>query len=197
MAAGLGVTRPRRRGRAPPEVRLVPGSPRGALPLDERAYAGPVTGSQPQTDAQPADLRVGPGAGDRTDAPPAEGAGGPDRELVLEAHPRSAGRARAYVAQRVMPVASQAATDAAVLLTSELVTNAVLHARGDVHLSVELTSDEVRIEVVDSSPTSPAVQTPRVDATGGRGLILVQSMSKRWGSRLVPGGKAVWFELGL
>ncbi|MEJ5868052.1 ATP-binding protein [Pseudokineococcus sp. 5B2Z-1] len=119
------------------------------------------------------------------------------QEARIEAHPRGASTARALVARLLAPVAPAAVVETAVLLTSELTTNAVLHARGEVAVRVEVEGPLVRVEVTDRSTRSPALQVPRLDASGGRGLVLVEALSSRWGSRLVGGGKAVWFELVL
>ena len=82
----------------------------------------------------------------------------------------------------------------AVLLTSELVSNAVLHARTP--FEVEVTGAEtVRVVVRDGSPDPPEVANPGPDETGGRGLLLVHSLATRWGYEVTPTGKSVWFEL--
>ena len=87
--------------------------------------------------------------------------------------------------------------DAALLLTSELVSNAVLHGGGPVRLSVDDGAARVRIEVADAGQPLPGgrgSQRPDEDE-GGRGLQLVEALASSWGSRAEPGGKVVWFEL--
>ncbi|MEJ5915487.1 ATP-binding protein [Pseudokineococcus sp. 1T1Z-3] len=118
-------------------------------------------------------------------------------ELRLEAHPRGASAARSLVARVLSPTAPASVVETAALLTSELTTNAVLHARGEVVVRVELESDLVRVEVTDRSSATPSVRVPRLDSPGGRGLVLVEALSSRWGTRMVRGGKGVWFELPL
>jgi anti-sigma regulatory factor (Ser/Thr protein kinase) len=83
----------------------------------------------------------------------------------------------------------------AVLLVSELVTNALLHARSAP--SVELTHDggRVRVDVVDESPTIPRRRRYASDAVTGRGIALVETLASRWGSEREGSGKRVWFEL--
>ncbi|MEJ5945086.1 ATP-binding protein [Pseudokineococcus basanitobsidens] len=125
------------------------------------------------------------------------GAGPGSTELRLEPHPRGASAARALVARLLTPVAPGPVVETAVLLTSELTTNAVLHARGDVVVRVTVERSLVVVEVTDHSSAAPAVRVPRLDAAGGRGLVLVEALSSRWGTRTVRGGKAVWFELPL
>jgi GAF domain-containing protein/anti-sigma regulatory factor (Ser/Thr protein kinase) len=88
--------------------------------------------------------------------------------------------------------------DAALLVVSELVTNAMVHTRGEVRLDLTLTGDRLRVAVSDSSPRAPARQAS-VDweSTGGRGLLLVEAVSQSWGSVPLSGGKQVWGEIAL
>jgi anti-sigma regulatory factor (Ser/Thr protein kinase) len=85
--------------------------------------------------------------------------------------------------------------DVVVLLTSELVTNAILHARTDIELVVRCESATIRIEVDDHSPRLPVPRHAAADASSGRGLTLVNLMSGAWGVEERPSGKAVWFEV--
>ncbi|HUZ44879.1 MAG TPA: ATP-binding protein [Acidimicrobiales bacterium] len=87
-------------------------------------------------------------------------------------------------------------SDAAVLLTSELVTNAVLYAAGPIRISVLVTSRHIRIEVCDSSSVVPLPKAYDAEALTGRGLDLVGSLSDAWGVDRQDAGKAVWFEIG-
>jgi anti-sigma regulatory factor (Ser/Thr protein kinase) len=82
----------------------------------------------------------------------------------------------------------------AVLLTSELVSNAVLHAATP--FQVEISVDgPIRVVVRDGSADPPLVQQAGPDEPGGRGLFLVHSLATRWGYEVTPTGKSVWFEL--
>jgi anti-sigma regulatory factor (Ser/Thr protein kinase) len=82
------------------------------------------------------------------------------------------------------------------LLTTELATNAVLHAHSPFTVSVQVDQGWVRVEVTDSSPVlPPKPRLPRPDATSGRGLVLVDILATRWGSERLETGKRVWFEL--
>ncbi len=89
-------------------------------------------------------------------------------------------------------------TDAVLLVVSELVTNAMVHTQGEVRLDLILAGDRLRVAVSDSSPRAP-VKTESIDweATGGRGLVLVQAVSTSWGSVPLSGGKQVWGEIAL
>jgi anti-sigma regulatory factor (Ser/Thr protein kinase) len=81
------------------------------------------------------------------------------------------------------------------ILTSELVGNAVLHGGGAVAIRLARIDAALRIEVTDHSPRPPAPRT--ADITGGLGLTLVDHLATRWG--VVPGrtGKVVWLEYPL
>lgn len=83
----------------------------------------------------------------------------------------------------------------ALVLTSELVTNAVVHARTQVDVRVELATDHMRVEVADSDPRLPLPTAHVPEALGGRGLFLVQELASTWGTDTCPGGKVVWFTL--
>jgi anti-sigma regulatory factor (Ser/Thr protein kinase) len=90
---------------------------------------------------------------------------------------------------------SVAATDDAVLLTSELLSNAYLHARSATVLSVALLDRKLRVEVSDDAETEPSPREPGPGATGGRGMRLIDTVAQRWGVQQRAGGKSVWFEL--
>jgi DNA-binding NarL/FixJ family response regulator len=81
------------------------------------------------------------------------------------------------------------------LLVSELVTNAVIHAHSPADVSVRLAGDSLRVEVRDGSDQPVLRRTVPDDAVGGRGLTLVETMARRWGTYPLPGGKVVWFEV--
>jgi PAS domain S-box-containing protein len=86
--------------------------------------------------------------------------------------------------------------DTAELLTSELVTNALLYTEGPI--SVRLQRDRTLLcEVCDGSEIAPRLRTATQDDDGGRGLQLVKELSNRWGTRRTTTGKTVWFELAL
>jgi anti-sigma regulatory factor (Ser/Thr protein kinase) len=86
--------------------------------------------------------------------------------------------------------------DAAVLLTSELVTNAIRHEEGPaVLLVIACSRGHLRVDVHDSSPCPPTVVEGQADAETGRGLLLVSTLSAEWGFYPTPAGKAVYFTL--
>ncbi len=85
----------------------------------------------------------------------------------------------------------------AVLLVSELVTNAVLHALDTGAIGLELTSagTSLHVEVQDGDPTWRQARGAADCDESGYGFVLVDSLACRWGVRRVAGGKAVWAEL--
>ncbi|MEU5313023.1 SpoIIE family protein phosphatase [Streptomyces sp. NPDC021562] len=90
------------------------------------------------------------------------------------------------------------AMDVALLVVSELVTNALIHTEGPVRLDLTLVDHRLRIAVADASPRSPVKPTNiGWEATGGRGILLVEAVSAAWGTVPVSGGKQVWADLVL
>jgi signal transduction histidine kinase/DNA-binding response OmpR family regulator len=85
----------------------------------------------------------------------------------------------------------------AVLLASELVTNAVLHGRPPVELRLRRTATELVLEVHDGAGYLPSRRRAAPDDENGRGLQLVAALADRWGSRPVADGKSVWCVLAL
>ena len=81
------------------------------------------------------------------------------------------------------------------LLTSELVTNAVVHARTAFTVRATFDAPELRVEVRDGGPEHMEPPTDDPYAEGGRGLLLVAALADRWGVTGRPDGKTVWFVL--
>ena len=87
--------------------------------------------------------------------------------------------------------------DDAVLVVSELTTNAILHASSTVRVGLHLVDDVLRVEVYDDLATRPTARVAGVDAAGGRGLHLVATIARRWGVQRLDDGKCVWAEVVL
>ncbi|OEV05442.1 ATP-binding protein, partial [Streptomyces oceani] len=115
-------------------------------------------------------------------------------------------RARDFVRQALrdwgwLPAATadqRAAAEDALLVVSELVTNACLHASGPDELRIGSTAKMLRLEVVDQGGGAPAPRTPhRSGRPGGHGMFIVQRLCLDWGVvRHAEGnGKTVWAEL--
>jgi anti-sigma regulatory factor (Ser/Thr protein kinase) len=86
--------------------------------------------------------------------------------------------------------------DTVELLTSELVTNAVIHARSAPELLVRLGDTVVHVEVCDSDASPPTRRRTGVDAASGRGIAIVEELASTWGvEQVVDDGKRVWFEV--
>lgn len=88
--------------------------------------------------------------------------------------------------------------DTAVLCTSELVTNACVHAEGPIHLLVTAEPHRVRICVYDNNPTLPTPAWPAPTEENGRGLHLVRRLSDEYGvtpDQIGALAKGVWFKL--
>jgi len=115
----------------------------------------------------------------------------------LPADLASAGAARRFLDSKLRQWHCDALADSALLLVSELVTNAVLHARSRFELVVRLDGERLRVEVHDESGAQPTRKHYAVSAGTGRGLMLVERLADRWGVDSSGGaGKRVWFELG-
>lgn len=84
------------------------------------------------------------------------------------------------------------------LCVTELVANAVLHAGTDCEVNVSRDRDDVRVEVRDFAPSRmPVPRNYDRDAPTGRGLLLVDALTDRWGIDVDDDGKTVWIELNL
>jgi anti-sigma regulatory factor (Ser/Thr protein kinase) len=119
--------------------------------------------------------------------------------VTLAGLPRSVRQARRFVAATIGERHHQC--DTAMLLTSELVTNAVAHSRsgrpgGTLELVVSATCSALLVSVTDDGSKSglPAITTPP-GGTSGNGLVLVDSLSDGWGYCRDTGRTAVWFRL--
>jgi anti-sigma regulatory factor (Ser/Thr protein kinase) len=107
--------------------------------------------------------------------------------------PEAVTAARRFV-RDVLSDQSLEVVQAAELMTSELATNCVRHARTDFELSVH-SRDEIRIEVRDTGRGRPRPLSPAPQDPSGRGLLIVEAMSERWGVIPASSGKTVWFTL--
>jgi len=109
----------------------------------------------------------------------------------------AAAQARSLVRSE-LPLAGSKDLNTAVLLTDELVANAVRHGAEPIFLELDVRPRQVRVTVFDSSGGSLEVgDNPSARRTSGRGLFLVDSFSTRWGVERESPGKRVWFELDL
>lgn len=118
-----------------------------------------------------------------------------DARWQLEPLARSVPDARRQVRSTIAAWGLDAIVDTVVLLTSEVVTNAVLHARTDFTLRITRHGEDgVRVSVTDSSPVPPAMRARSDTATTGRGLRLLDELASEWRTEDANGGgKTVWF----
>lgn len=140
------------------------------------------------------DLRSAPGAR-RADARAERD------ELVLDSRRSAARAARHWIMHRVALAGVQGSANQVIeLLTGEVVANAVVHGpeHGQVRVSVQIDHRGVKVSVSDESPASPQVQHAAPTAVSGRGMALVEALSRTWGTDLHDGvGKTVWFVVDL
>jgi anti-sigma regulatory factor (Ser/Thr protein kinase) len=106
--------------------------------------------------------------------------------------------ARAFVRDTLFRWGETSVVDDALLVTSELFTNAVLHGSGRIDVYVTLDPEALRIAVVDDGRRTPE-RWPRMRVTptmGGRGLRIVDTVASTWGNNLDPAGRTrVWAEM--
>ena len=119
-------------------------------------------------------------------------------QLRLEPEARSAGAARRLVRDVLAPCPPRL-VESASLVVSELVTNAVLHARTAIGVVIHLLDDGgVRLEVSDDSSALPHRRGYSPGSGTGRGLVLIDALTAGWGVAPHGGatGKTIWAELG-
>ncbi len=116
--------------------------------------------------------------------------------LEFESSPEMVLVARRFVRDRLDAWEVTEHNDSVILVASELVTNAVLHARTAVTLKLEVHGSTIRIEVYDENPRLPVVAPCPPEATSGRGLPLVSAIARAWGMEHRADGKVVWAEVG-
>jgi anti-sigma regulatory factor (Ser/Thr protein kinase) len=116
----------------------------------------------------------------------------------LTREPAAAAEARRQVRAAICVWDLAADEDVAILLTSELVTNAIKHtAGGAITLGLRCTRGQLRVDVHDTSPSLPVLRPVAADAEAGRGLALVAALAADWGCYRTPAGKVVYFTLAL
>jgi hypothetical protein len=118
------------------------------------------------------------------------------RRATFEPIPASAYSARRFVRDCLVATGATADLDVAVLLVSELATNAIVHARSEFDVWVDLTGPCVRMGVDDRSDVLPSPTQADPDATRGRGLAMIEVASDRWGVERTYEGKTTWLEIG-
>jgi anti-sigma regulatory factor (Ser/Thr protein kinase) len=120
----------------------------------------------------------------------------PARRVRLATGPAAAAEARSQVRAAVGAWEVPVDPNVAVLLTSELVTNAIRHeTAGNITLAIACSCGQLRVDVHDTSRSWPVLVEAPAGAETGRGLMLVATLSDDWGVYRTPAGKAVYFTL--
>ncbi|MFI6033648.1 SpoIIE family protein phosphatase [Streptomyces sp. NPDC051315] len=122
----------------------------------------------------------------------------PDRvaQWELPADPAAVAEARKAASRRLADWGLTELSFTTELVVSELVTNAIRYATGPVRLRL-IRERALVCEVHDGGATAPHLRHPRTTDEGGRGLLLVSQVTRRWGTRFVPDGKIIWAEQSL
>jgi DNA-binding NarL/FixJ family response regulator len=121
-----------------------------------------------------------------------------DNEVALHLEPasRSAREARAFTREALDQWQLTSITDDALLVVTELVTNAVTHAGSDCELRLSFDAHALRIEVADRGSGTPDPLPPSYTRNHGRGLHLIDAVTSAWGVEPTPpDGKKVWAEI--
>ena len=112
--------------------------------------------------------------------------------LLLQPDARGAAAARRHLRGVLRGTQLEAVEDEALLVLSELVTNAVVHGRAPVELRLEHTGGHLLVEVRDGAEVPPQERHAAPDDEHGRGLALVSAVAERWGTKPLRDGKSVW-----
>ena len=119
-----------------------------------------------------------------------------EHSFALPPAPTSPREARLRAARELEGWGDADARHAVVLLISELVTNAVVHARSTVTIDLAVNDDgPVHVKVHDESTVRPTARRHHADRPGGRGMHLLESLAARWGVEESRTGKSIWFEV--
>ena len=120
----------------------------------------------------------------------------PASSLTLPGTLRAPRLARDFFDGVVCDIHQARVRDDAVLLVSELVTNAVRHGLPPITVAVECGVSEMTVQITDSDGgTGPLARDADAEAESGRGLALVDLLSDAWGVEPSQQGKSVWFRL--
>ncbi|KMS72602.1 hypothetical protein ACM01_22725 [Streptomyces viridochromogenes] len=200
----MSTTRPFSPGDRGPEPSGASGVPEGDAPATGGSDEGAPAAGTPDGGAVPS-LR--PGTPEASEASVQAAAGRQVRRLDFGDQSGVVPLARDFARQALyawgwLPAATadqRAAAEDVLLVVSELVTNACLHAEGPDELWIACDNKVIRIEVSDKGTGQPAPRTPhRAGRPGGHGMFIVQRLCLDWGVMRTPGvaGKTVWAELG-
>jgi anti-sigma regulatory factor (Ser/Thr protein kinase) len=114
----------------------------------------------------------------------------------MRPHAQAARHVRGLIATTLSGWGLDEQIDAASLLATELVTNAIRYTTRPITMRL-LRTETLLCEVTDDDHHLPVLCEPGDDDEAGRGIYLVDRLSQRWGASHTASGKAVWFELAL
>jgi PAS domain S-box-containing protein len=117
--------------------------------------------------------------------------------MRLPPQPPSVAEARTRVRALLQECDREDLVETAALLTSEVVTNALLHAGTDIDVAARVDATGLRVEISDGSPHLPSPRRYAATAGTGRGLLMLESMVDDWGVRRHRAGKTVWFRISV
>jgi PAS domain S-box-containing protein len=118
-------------------------------------------------------------------------------QITLRPEPRHVAAGRRFTRDTLTAWQHSQLADTACLLVSEILTNAVLHARHTIGLRLHQTAREVIAEITDDNTRLPQRTLPAPGDESGRGLTLVEALATTWGARPSSSGKTVWFTLAI
>lgn len=133
-----------------------------------------------------------PAEAERAEAAPAQRA-----QVTVTGEPGSVANVRRFLTGVLDEWGLQSLVDTGALLVSEVVTNALLHARSAADVHISRTAKGIEVEVRDLDARVPAVRVADGDEESGRGLYLLDALASAWGAEPSPSGKRVWFRLDL
>lgn len=197
----MSTTRPFSPGDRGPEPSGASGASESGVPATGGSVEGSAAAGGPAGGAVPSLRPVESAASAEVSA------GRQVRRLALRGQSGVVPLARDFARQALyawgwLPAATadqRAAAEDVLLVVSELVTNACLHAEGPDELWIACDNKVIRVEVSDKGTGQPAPRTPhRAGRPGGHGMFIVQRLCLDWGVMRTPGvaGKTVWAELG-
>jgi anti-sigma regulatory factor (Ser/Thr protein kinase) len=117
------------------------------------------------------------------------------RHIDLDADRESPRRARCFAQQTLEEWGVSQIGDEVTLAVSELITNALVHGKSDVELTIIDLGNGVQVRVTDKAPEHPKLRHVDDQSTGGRGLHIVDRVADSWGVESDPPGKTIWVDI--
>jgi anti-sigma regulatory factor (Ser/Thr protein kinase) len=118
------------------------------------------------------------------------------RTTELRAGPETPAGARAFVSEALDILDADVDRDAALLLTSEVASNAARHGKGPIGVTVSVEEPDLRVSILDrGGGFDPKVLSSELRPDGGWGLRIVQDLASAWGVDRRDDGTEVWFRL--